>query len=124
MEAAGGGEFGGGFEKARDNHGDHQIPLGTAGAGQDWLQAEAAQRAEGRRDMTVRGGAQNLEGVAGGDQGFAFEHATERVDLSCGPSGEIGESALHNFAVHAGGLAEEDGWRELRLGTDSTYMGK
>jgi hypothetical protein len=56
-------------------NGNHEITLLAAGAGEDRLQAEAAERTERRHDVTVRTRWANLEGVYWGDEGFAFKHA-------------------------------------------------
>jgi hypothetical protein len=116
MKSTGSGQFGGRFENASDHHGDDQIALGTRGAGEDGFQAGAPQSAESRGDVAVGGGAPNLEGVGRGDEGLAFEDATEGVNLGSRPSGEIGEGALDDFASGAGGLAEEDGGRGIAIG--------
>ena len=91
MEAAGGGQLGGWFDNAGDDHGDDQIPLGAAGAEQDRLQAGAAQSAESSGDVAVGSGALNPESVGGGDEGLAFEDPAEGVELGGGPSGKVSE---------------------------------
>ena len=116
MESAGGGQFGSGFKNTGHDHGDHQVTLGAAGAGEDRLQAEATECTQGSGDVTVGRGAQNLEGIGGGDEGFALEHAPQGVDLSCRPRGEVGEGALDNLAVHARGFPKEDGRRGIAVG--------
>jgi hypothetical protein len=63
IESARGGQFGGGFQDAGDNHGDDQIALGARGAGEEGFQAEAAQGAERGGHMAVGSGALDLEGV-------------------------------------------------------------
>ena len=64
----------------------------------------------------MRKGAQNLEGVGGRDEGFAFEHAAQRVDLRCRPTGQVGEGTFHDLAVAARGFTEEDGGRGVTVG--------
>jgi len=121
MEAAGGGEFGGGFEDAGDDHGDDQIAFGATGAREDGLQNEAAEGAESGSDVAVRSGTENVESIGGGDQGFAFEDTAERVDLGGGPRGEVGEGAFDDLAALAEALAEEDGGRRVAVG-DGLYI--
>ncbi len=51
---------------------------------------------------------------------IATQGATESLDPSGIPMGEIGEGAIFDFTVFAEGLAEEDGgWR---LGMEEMYM--
>jgi len=116
MEAASGCEFGGGLKDTGDDHGGHQIALGARGAGKDGFETEATQSAERGGDMTVGGGALNLESVRGGDEGIAFEDPAESIDLSGRPSGEVGESAFDDLAEEAGRLAEKDGGRGVAVG--------
>jgi hypothetical protein len=66
--------------------------------------------------VAVRNRALNLEGIGRGDDGFPFEEAAEGIDLRGGPSGEIGEGALDDFAVDTGGFAEENGGRGVAVG--------
>jgi hypothetical protein len=116
MKAAGGSEFGGGFEDAGDDHGDDQVALGATGTREDGLQKEAAEGAESGGDVAVRSGALNVESVGGGDERFAFEDTAEGVDLGGGPRGEIGEGAFDDLGAVAEALAEEDGGRGVAVG--------
>src|SRR5579862_3699159 len=109
MEAAGGGQLGGWFENAGDDHGDDQIPLGAAGAEQDRLQAGAAQSTESSGDVAVGSGALNLESVGGGDEGLSLKDPAEGVELGGGPSGKVSEGALDDATIETGGVAEEIG---------------
>jgi hypothetical protein len=86
------------------------------GAGEDRFQVEAVEGTESGSDVTVGRGALNLKDVGWGDEGLAFEDAAKGIDLSRRPGREIGESALHHFAIHAGGFAEEDGGRGVAVG--------
>jgi len=108
--------FRSGFQDARDDHGDDQIPLAAGGASEDRFQAEATQGAQGGGDVAMGSGALNLESVGRGDQGFSFEKTAEGLDLSGRPGREVGEGALDDFAADAGGLAEEDGWGRAAVG--------
>jgi hypothetical protein len=114
-ESASGGQLGGGFENAGDDHGDNQISLGATGARKDRLQAEVTKSADRSGDVTVRSRALNLESVGGGDEGLAFEDTTESVDLDGRPSRKIGEGALDDSAIVAGALAKEDGRRGIAV---------
>jgi hypothetical protein len=86
MEGGRGSEFGGGFEDAGDDHGDGQIALGATDAREDGFQKETAKGAESGSDVAVRSRTLNLESVGGGDEGLAFEHPAEGLDLGSGPS--------------------------------------
>src|ERR1700674_4856378 len=123
MESASGGQLGGGFENAGHDHGHGQITLGAAGASEDGLQTEAAESAQRSSDVTVRRRAENLEGIGGGGEGFVFEHAAQRINLRCRPSGQVGDGAFHNLAVAARGFTEQDGRRgaAIRNGLERTW---
>ena len=116
MQAAAGSEFGGWLEDASDDQGDDQIAFGATGASKEGFQKEAAQGTESGRDVAVRSRTLNTESVGGGDERFAFEDTTEGVDLSGGPSGEVGEGAFNDLAAAAEALAEEDGGRRVAVG--------
>jgi hypothetical protein len=50
-----------------------------------------------------------------------LQNAAECEDLGGGPIREVGESALDNFTVEAGALAQEDGGRGIAVG-DGFYV--
>jgi hypothetical protein len=116
LESASGGQLGGRLQDACHDHGDDQIAFGARGTGKDRFEAEAAESAEGSGDVAVGKGAVNLKGIGGGNEGLALEEAAKGIDLEGSPSGEIGEGAFDDFAVHAGGFAEEDGWGRIAVG--------
>jgi hypothetical protein len=116
MESASGGEFRGRFENASHDHADDQVTLWGTRAGEEGFQAEPAKGAEGCDDVAVRRSAHDLEGVGGRNERLALEHASQGVDLSGGPRGEVGERAFDDLAIDAGGLAEEDGGRGVAIG--------
>jgi len=116
MKAAGGSEFGGGFEDAGDDHSDDQVALGATGTREDGFQKEAAEGAESGGDVAVRSRALNVESVGGGDERLAFEDTAEGVDLGDGPRREVGEGAFDDLCAMAEALAEEDGGRGVAVG--------
>ena len=116
MKAAGGSEFGGGFEDAGDDQSDDQIALGATGAREDGFEKEAAEGAESGGDVAVRSRTENVESVGGGDERLAFEDTAEGVDLGGGPRGEVGEGAFDDLGALAEALAEEDGGRGVAVG--------
>src|ERR1051326_7585519 len=114
MKSAGGGQFGCGFQNARDDHGDDQISLRAWGTGEEGLQGKAAQGAERGGNVAMGSGALNLESFGRGDEGFALEEPAQGIDLSGGPGRKVSESAFDDFTVDAGGLAEEGGGRDRK----------
>jgi len=85
VQPAGGGQFGSWVENAGDDQSADQVALGAAGARQQRVQTEAAERAEGGGGA-VRKGALDLE-RRGGEELLALEEAVEEIDLSRGASG-------------------------------------
>ena len=47
--------------------------------------------------------------VLGGDDGAAFEHAAQALDVGGGPVGQVAQGALTDLAVLAVGFAQQDG---------------
>jgi len=79
---------------------------------------------ESSGDVAVGSGALNLERVGRGDEGLAFEEATQSVYLVGGPSRKVGERALDDTTVDTEDSRRRMAGGDWRLGTDSTYMGK
>jgi len=121
IQSAGGGEFGGGVEQARDQEGHDVIALGAGVGIEELVQVQLAQRAQGGGDMAVRERARDGKGLGevGGSEGLALEEGAEGVDASGRPMGEVGEGAVFDFAVLAVGLAEEDSGRGVAVGDGS-----
>jgi hypothetical protein len=80
------------------------------------VQAETAKGSEDRGDMAMGQRADDLEGLVTGDQIFPLENATQEVDLSGGPRGEIGEGSFIDLGSDTDRFAEEDGGRRVAIG--------
>jgi hypothetical protein len=116
IQAAGSGQFGARVEDAGGNEGADEIALGATSAGEQIVKAEMAKSAEDGGDMAMRKRAEDLKGLVASDQILALQDATQEVDLSSGPGGEIGEGAFVDFGADADGFAEEDGRRRVAVG--------
>ena len=57
--------------------------------------------------MAVGAGAQDLEGLGGGQDGFAAQGAADEVDEGVGEMGEVADGFLADLAVAAEGAAEQ-----------------
>ena len=91
MQAAGGGELGAGMSATGDDQGEGQVALGT-GRAEAAIQADLAQGAEESGDVTVRLGANDVEGgLEAGDGGALLEQDAQALDEVGRPLGEIGE---------------------------------
>ena len=86
------------------------------------VEPQLAQGAEHGGDMAVGLGADDVEGVGGAEQGFVLEESAESIDLGLRPVGEVGDGAFADALAFTPAFAQQDGGRELRLGTISTYM--
>jgi hypothetical protein len=53
--------------------------------------------------------------VSGGDDGPAFEHAAQTLDVGCGPVREVAQGAFADLAAPAVALAQEDGRGRVRI---------
>ena len=97
---------------APDDEGDDEVAASVASGAEDAVEADLAQRAQRCGDMAVRQRAGDGDGVAlGGDDGAAFEHAPQALDLGKRPVGEVAQRAFADLTVLAVALAQEDGWR-------------
>jgi hypothetical protein len=85
------------------------------------VQAEVAKGAKDGGDMAMRKRAKDLKGLLAGDQILALQDATQEIDLSGGPGGEIGEGALVDFGADADRFAEKDGRGRVTVG-DGFYV--
>src|ERR1022692_326105 len=106
MQGARSGQLGGWFENA----GHDQIEF-AAGLGVDEpVEMQAAQGAEDRGHVAMRAGADDIEGLRqrSADGSGALQDRAEGVELSRGPMGEVGKSAVADLAAETEGLAEED----------------
>ena len=74
--------------------------------------------------MSMRKGADDLEGLITGDQIFALENAAQEVDLSGGPEERLARVRLWTLEPMRVDSRRRMAGGELRLGTDSTYMGQ
>jgi len=74
-------------------------------------------RAEGGGDVAVRQRAGDGEGLAvRGDDGAAFEHATQALDMRLGPVRKVAQGSLPDLAVFAVALAQQDGGGRIPVG--------
>ena len=116
-ECTGGGELGCGFENAADQQREHEIAAAIAVAAEHAVEADPAGGPECRRDMAVRQGADDGEGVAfGGYDGAAPEHAAQPFDVGGEPIGEIAQGPFTNLAAFAIALAKQNGGRRVPVG--------
>ena len=116
-ERARGGELGGGIEDAADEQGQDEVAAAVAVGAEDPVEADLARGAEGGGDMAMRQRADDGEGFAlRGDDGAAFEHAAQALDMRRGPVGEVAEGALPDLAVFAIALAQQDGRGRVPVG--------
>src|SRR5262249_48421585 len=116
-QLARGGELGARLYDARDQHGHHRVAFRTAPGGEQRLEAQAAQGAQHRGDMTMGAGAVGGGGGGGSEGGeVAAEHGAQGVYLGWGPVGEIGEGPLAGAEAFAPALAQEDGGARVAVG--------
>ena len=80
------------------------------------MQTEMTKGTKDRGNMAMRQRAEDLKGLLAGDQIFTFQQATQELDLSGWPGGEIGEGAFVDLGADANGFAEEDGRRGVAIG--------
>ena len=116
-QRTGGGELGAGIEDAADQQGQDEVAAAIAVRAEDPIEADLARCAERRGDMTMRQRADDGEGILlRGDDGAAFEHAAQAVDVRGRPVGEVAEGALPDLAVLAVALAQQDGRGRVPIG--------
>jgi hypothetical protein len=119
MERPGGSQFGAGIQNTGGDHRHAEITRTAGRRVKDGVQTELAEGADHSSDMAVGKRPQDLERVGWrGNGGSAFENLAQRGDLLGRPVGDIGESAVVNFAVFAEGLAQQDGGRRAAVGDD------
>jgi hypothetical protein len=121
VQGTSGGEFGGWFQDAGNDHGQNQVAMTTGLFIDERVEMQTLQSTEDGGDVAVRAGANDVEGLRerGAEGGGAVEDGAEGVDLSRGPVGEISESTVADLAVLAEGFAEEDGGRGVAVGDGS-----
>jgi hypothetical protein len=111
-EGAGGGELGDRIEDTADQHRQHEVAAAIAVGAEDAVEADLARGAKGSGDVAVRQAAGDGEGiVVGGNDGAAFEHATQTFDMRSGSVGEVAQGALMNLAIFPVALAQQNGRR-------------
>ena len=101
-----GGEFGGGFQNTRHDHGQDQIELATGVFIDEPVELQFAQGAQDGGNVAVRAGADDIERLRKRDTdgSRALQDGAEGIDLSRGPMGNIGEGAV----VSAGSVVLKD----------------
>ena len=111
-----GGELRGGVQQPFEHHRHHPVALRAALRADESLQPQAPAKGEQRFDVTVRHGTLDHEGVLGGEELLALQDPTKRLDLLCGPVGEVRQGFLaHPFAL-APALAKEDRGARVAVG--------
>ena len=116
-ESSGGGEFGPRFDDARRDHGDCEGALLRRGAVEQSFEAEPLQGAEYGGDVSVRFGADNLEGgVERGQCDASLEQGSEPFNEVVRPLGEVCECAFLDLSVLPVGLSQQDGWWGVAVG--------
>ena len=94
MQAACGGELGGGRQQARKDQSEGQIAQAGAAAEQA-IKADRACEAAHGGDVAVGLGADDVEGIVeGGDGEAVLEQDAQAFDEVGGPLGEVGEGAF------------------------------
>lgn len=102
-----------GPDQALGDHGLRQVALPAGLGGDDPIQAEVLDRAQGGRHVAVGGGSvapRTLPWMR--DRGFAFERPLQGLDLGSGPAGQVGHRAL----AHLVAFAEGHGWPGVAVG--------
>src|SRR3954471_2382026 len=113
-ERPGGGELGDGIEDAPDQQGEDEVAVAVAVGAEDAVKADLARRAEGGGDMAMRQAAGDGDGVVlGRNDRAALEHATQALDVSGRPVGEVAQRAFAHLAALAIALAQQDGGRRV-----------
>ena len=107
VQATRGGEFGSGLQNAGDNHGQYQIAVAAGLLFDEAVELQFVQGAEDGSHVAVRTRAYDIESLRqrSGEGSGALQDGAERIELSWGPVGKIGEGAVSNFAVDAEGFA-------------------
>jgi hypothetical protein len=119
MEAASGGEFGGGIEDACGDHGNGEIALTAGTRIKNRGDLKFAQGAEDGGHVTVRAGTLDEEGVRQGQAGCggsAGKRGAKSIDLSGTETRDVGDSACSDLAVFTIGFAQEDGRGRVAVG--------
>src|SRR5580693_8085506 len=75
---------------------------------EDVLQPQAAQCAQRRRNVAMRQGAGDGEGLVEGNQRLALEQQSQAGYLLLGPVGKVGQGDLADLAAFANGLTQQN----------------
>src|SRR3984893_10612025 len=75
---------------------------------QNLLQPETAKRAQRSRNMAMRQGASDGEGLLEGHQRLALEQQSQAGHLLLGPVGKVGQGDLADLAAFANGLTQQN----------------
>ena len=101
---------GGWIEDAADDEGKHEIMTAVALGTDQLIEADPPGGSEGGGDVAVRQRAINADRLLGsGDDGAAFQQATQAFDVLLRPGREVAKCPLSNFAVLAIAFAKRDG---------------
>src|SRR5947209_13471756 len=115
IQAAGSGQLGTRVQDAGGNESADEIALGATSTREQIVQPEMTQGSEDGGDMAMGQRSADLENLIAGDQIFPLQDAAQEVDLSRGPSGEIGEGPFMDFGANAYRFAEEDSGRRVAI---------
>src|SRR5580692_9713315 len=75
---------------------------------EDVLQPQTAKRAQRSRNMAMRQGASDGEGLLEGNQRLALEQQSQAGHLLLGPVGKVGQGDLADLAAFANGLTQQN----------------
>jgi hypothetical protein len=106
-----------GFEDAADEQGENQIAVAIALGAKDTVEADPSGGAKSGKDMAVRQGSGDGEGIAfGGNDSATLEHAAQTFDVRGGPIGEIAEGPFADLAILTVALSQQDRRRRIPVG--------
>lgn len=105
-----GGELGRRFDQPGDDQRQREIapPLWCAPRQQP-IEVDPSGGAQGGDHVAMRQCADDLDGLAGGQQPIAAQHSAHLLDSLRWPVGEIRQGAFAGLAVLAVALAQQDG---------------
>ncbi len=120
IEPPGRRQLGGRINEPRHGHGDAQrhlsVRLPTA-LGQEPVEPELAQRAQRRRNMTMRQAAQDAQRLLiRRSHRLVAQYPTQGLDLHRRPIRQIGERALLDLVAVAIAFAQQDRGRRIAIG--------
>jgi hypothetical protein len=106
VPVAGGRRPGAGEEEPLGDHGQDEVTLPRGPGGDEGVEAEATGHRQDRLDVAMRPGAEDAEGLGGGDEGLPLERAADQVDEMDREVGEVSQGLVLDLAVLAKGAPE------------------